>query len=192
MQSWRASEHPPAPAKRQRAGERTAGQNQRTCNNREALDGLRRRERWIHCCAGYVRRHAVKVEEEPCDSVTQHEGRQDGEGYYGAATLQVMESCRHPAGHRRRNPKADKDDETGESIRYQNRPRGFGLTLAFRCGTRSAFTLKESNYWRTCYRVVDCTTLFADAPALRSASTLRQPVSEQTSRCGSAGIANKK
>ena len=119
--SSRASEHPPTKAVRQQAGERAAGQHQRTRDNGEALHSLRRRERWIDRRSGNVRRHAAEVEEEPGCSVAQHENRQDcegqGRGIALGASAKVL--CRHPACQGRRNPEADKDNEARESIRDQ-------------------------------------------------------------------------
>ena len=105
----------------QPARERAAGQHQRTRDNGETCDSPGRRERWIGRCSGYVRRHAVEVEEEPRRSVAQHEGRQDCEGHCHAVALgdSLEELCRHPTGHCRGNPEADKDDEAGEPIREQ-------------------------------------------------------------------------
>jgi len=113
--------HPPTEAKGQSTGECAAGQHQRAREDCETPDGLRRRERWIGRCSGYVRRHTTEVEEEPRRRVAQHEGHQDSEGHCGAVApgASLKEPCRQPADHRRGNPEADKDDEGREAIREQ-------------------------------------------------------------------------
>src|SRR5262245_11710940 len=121
-----ASEHPTTEAKRQRAGERAAGQHQRAGDDGQTRDGPRRRERWIgRHCARYVRRHAVEVEEEPGRGIAQHERRQRRVGHNGAAWLGAWQKGRrrHPACHRWRDPEADKKDQARESIRDRNEHR---------------------------------------------------------------------
>ena len=120
--NWRrrTSEHPPTAAKRQRAGERAAGQHQGARDDGESRDGSRGRERRIGRCARYVWRHAAEVPEEPGRRIAEHEDRQHRVGHCvpSAPGASVKEPCRHPARYRRRNPEADEDDEAGESIRH--------------------------------------------------------------------------